>query len=127
MNPDFPSLDKPPNKGSDFDLPYKAPAPDFIPLLAASLNLETELLSQYNEARRLIHIATYDDEVPVNQKAQAVNTATTVLAALIKSQADLYSLERVKKIEATLLDVLKEFPDMQEPFMKAYEIALNAE
>lgn len=126
MNPDFPTIDKPPQRGEDYDLPYKVSAPAFVPLLADSLNLETEILCQYNEARRLIHTATYDDETPINQKAQAINSATAVLSALIKSQAELYSLERVKKIEATLLEVLKNFPDMQEEFMRAYEIALNA-
>ena len=64
--------------------------------------------------------------IPVNQRAQAVNTATTVLAALTKSQAELYSLERVKKIENCLLETLKAYPELQESFLISYEAALNA-
>lgn len=100
-------------------------APEFVEITQENLNLETELLTQYNSARRLIHDSTYSDaEVPVNQKAQAVNAATTILASLIKSQAELYSLERVKKIESVLIAVLKDFPELQERFFESYEKAL---
>lgn len=122
---DFPSLDtKKKKKGEE---PVEPTIPVFTELTATTLNLEAELLSQYNEARRLMFDAQYGTlPIPVNQRAQAVNTATSVLAALTKSQAELYSLERIKKIEACLLEVLKAFPELQDQFLVAYEAALEA-
>lgn len=125
MFDDFPSIDRPPTKAPDYDTPY---VPEFVPLTAITLNLEDELLEQYNRARRLLHAAQYDDSIPLNQKATAINSATTILGALIKSQAELYSLERVKLIEAVLVATLKKFPDLQAEFLPAYEEGLkNAE
>ena len=100
--------------------------PDFIPLTNASLNLESELLEQYNRARKLLHDASYDDSIPLSQKAAALNSATSIIGALIKSQAELYSLERVKKIENVLITTLKAFPDLQSEFMQLYTQNLEA-
>ena len=100
--------------------------PDFIPLTNASLNLESELLEQYNRARKLLHDASYDDSIPLSQKAAALNSATSIIGALIKSQAELYSLERIKKIENVLITTLKAFPDLQSEFMQLYTQNLEA-
>lgn len=119
---DFPSLQSDAIKD-----PSDEVVPEFIILTPDKLNLESELLAQYNEARRLMFDAQYGTiPIPVNQRAQAVNTATTVLAALTKSQAELYSLERIKKIENCLLETLKAYPELQEAFLISYEAALNA-
>lgn len=119
---DFPSLESDAIKD-----PSDEVVPEFIILTPDKLNLESELLAQYNEARRLMFDAQYGTiPIPVNQRAQAVNTATTVLAALTKSQAELYSLERIKKIENCLLETLKAYPELQEAFLISYEAALNA-
>lgn len=118
---DFPSLST--SRGKD-DSPVVI-IPEFIPLTAATLNLEVELLEQYNRARKLLHEANYDDDIPLNQKAATINSATSIIGALIKSQAELYSLERIKKIESVLIEVLKAFPDMQEEFMVKYAEALG--
>lgn len=119
---DFPSL-----QSDDIKDPSDEVVPEFIILTPDKLNLESELLAQYNEARRLMFDAQYGTiPIPVNQRAQAVNTATTVLAALTKSQAELYSLERIKKIENCLLETLKAYPELQEAFLISYEAALNA-
>lgn len=99
--------------------------PDFVPLTSTSLNLEDELLEQYNRARKLLHDANYDEEIPLSQKAAALNSATSIIGALIKSQAELYSLERIKKIESVLIATLKKFPDLQEEFMEAYTMNLG--
>jgi len=100
--------------------------PDFVPLTAITLNLEVELLEQYNRARKLLHDANYDEEVPLSQKAAALNSATSIIGALIKSQAELYSLERIKKIESVLIATLKKFPELQEEFIEAYSMNLKA-
>lgn len=119
---DFPSL-----RSDPASEPRDEVIPEFVILTPDTLNLESELLAQYNEARRLMFDAQYGTiPIPVNQRAQAVNTATTVLAALTKSQAELYSLERIKKIENCLLETLKAYPELQESFLISYEAALNA-
>jgi hypothetical protein len=96
----------------------------FVELTPETLNLEQELLEQYNRARRLLHTAATDDAIPLAQKASALNSATAIISALTKTQADLYSLERVKKIEAVLIATLKQFPQLQEEFLEAYTKAL---
>lgn len=113
---DFPSL----SSSKHLNSAEEVYIPDYIPLTSESLNLESELLEQYNRARKLLHDASYDSNAPLNQKAQVINSTTSILAALIKSQAELYSLERVKRIEAALLSTLKAFPEMQEMFLAAY-------
>lgn len=116
-HPDFPSLGL--EQQQDPLLPEYV---EFVPLTAEGLNLESELLIQYNEARHMIHVA---NNAPIRERTQALHAATAILAALTRSQAELYSLERIKKIESVLLEVLKEFPDLQKPFLERYEAALN--
>ena len=122
---DFPSLSSPTIETSVISGP--AVKPTFVRLEAADLNLEDELLVQYNRARELLHDAKYLEDVPLNQKAQVINSATSILGALIKNKAELYSLERIKKIENILLDTLKSYPDMQETFLAQYSAAFPAE
>lgn len=117
---DFPALREKPDANEQY-------IPDFIPLTAITLNLEVELLEQYNRARKLLHDANYDEEIPLSQKAAALNSATSIIGALIKSQAELYSLERIKKIENVLIQTLKRFPEMQEEFMNVYTESLGPE
>lgn len=118
---DFPSL-------GDNHAPRDVPdvyVPPYVDLTSASLNLEEQLLAQYNRAGRLLHEASYDKDTPLSQKAAALNSATTILGALTRMQAELYSLERIKAIESCLIEVLKEFPDVQAEFLKRYEEALT--
>ena len=103
---------------------YSEPAvPAFVPVTA--INLEDELLAQYNRAQQLLHDASYNQGIPLNQKAQALNSATAILAALTKSQSELYSSERFKKIENILIDTLKEFTELSEAFMARYREVLG--
>lgn len=118
---DFPSLATDgPEVG--FEEPW---IPPYVPLTATTLNLQEQLLAQYNRASELLHEASYNKMVPLNQKATTINTANALLGALTKMQAELYSLERVKAIEGCLIGVLKRFPDIQEAFLVEYETALK--
>jgi hypothetical protein len=119
---DFPTLAE--SGGQNLDEQY---IPEFIPLTSTTLNLEFELLEQYNRARKLLHDAQYDTTISLNQKSAALNSATAIIGALTKNQAELYSLERIKKIENVLIETLKLFPDMQTEFMAKYEEALGPE
>ena len=98
--------------------------PDYVPVTSVTISLEEELLHQYNDARRLLHDASYDSTIPLNQKAQIINSATSILASLTKIRTDLYTAERLMKIEQLLVDALKAYPDLQREFLDAYQSLL---
>ncbi len=89
------------------------------------LDAQQELLDQYNTAKRLLSDAEYSEEIPLNQKAQALNTISTILGNIIKSRTELYNSERLRLLEATLLEVLQEFPELASAFMPLYETRLK--
>jgi len=117
---DFPSLGA--SKKPD---PEEVYVPDYVPVALDTLNLESEFLVQYNSARKLLHDASYDPEISLNQKASLINSITSIINALVKGQQELYSIERVKKIEGCLLRTLKEFPELQSSFMEKYKESLS--
>lgn len=86
------------------------------------LNLENELLKQYKKAQALLDESS--DE-PLNQKAQTLNSITNILQAIIKSQQELYNVERLKTLENTLVKVLQGFPEIKHSFLDAYEKELK--
>ena len=88
----------------------------------ADLNLEDELLEQYYTAQDLLQSA---GDQPLNQKAQTLNSITSILQAIIRAQQDLYNIERLKTLENTLIKVLQEFPEIKHKFLDAYEAELN--
>lgn len=112
----------------------KTPTPEQAPEQAqklvtattlAQLNLDEELLNQYNSAKLVFEAAQFDEETPLNQKAQILNTLTSILQAIIKMQQDLHSIERVKLIEATLISTLQNHETLKEAFLDDYEKALR--
>lgn len=105
--------------------------PQQQPFVAATgslkeLDLDKELLNQYNNARKLFDEIEFDNETPTNQKASVLNTITTILREILKMQQDLHNIERVKLIEVTLINVLKQHETLREAFLKDYEEALKA-
>lgn len=101
--------------------PKAAPLED-LPKELKSLNLDSELLIQYQNAKALYGISYQD---PTNQRTAVLNTITSILAQIVKLQTDLYDAEYTKRIESTLIKTLKQFPDLQAEFFKNYEAALN--
>lgn len=96
------------------------------PKTLQDLNLEEALLTQYNNTTALLEAAINDPDIPLNQKAQTINSITTILAQITKSQTDLYNAERLKKLEAVLTQTLKTLPkETQLAFLDLYENALN--
>lgn len=89
------------------------------------LDLEHELLAQYKRATKLLNDIEYGSDIPLAQKASALNSITTILANITKTQTDLYNMERLKKLEAVLIDVLREFPEVQAQFMANYKARLD--
>jgi hypothetical protein len=100
-------------------------APSNLPDSLSELDSNAALLEQYTAAVELRDSILYDDEIPANQKSQVINSCQAVLAAIIKLQTELHNSERMKRMERTLLSVLKRHPDLQEEFMQDYEEALR--
>lgn len=90
----------------------------------AELDLEKELLDNYNDAQDIL--TNLNPEVtPGNQQAQAMNTINGILKDIIKMRTDLYNSERIKKMESSIIYALKQFPELQEVFMSEYERLLQ--
>lgn len=90
------------------------------------INLRNELAEQYSKAKSLFANIEYDDEVPANQKAQVLNSLVSILAQITKSEAEVHSLNEVKKLEDALITALKQMPeDFQAIFYDAYTKAHN--
>ena len=98
------------------------PAREEKTLELKDLDLEKELLNQYKKAQELLE---FSDGEPLNQKAQTLNSITNILQAIIKSQQDLYNIERLKTLETTLITVLQGFPEIKHKFLDAYERELK--
>lgn len=94
--------------------------------LLKDVNLQQELVLQLLTIQRLQNETMTDDEVPANQKAQVAGHVAGALGVLGKLQVEVYSSERLKKIEAVLIEVLKTLPtEAQETFLTAYEAAVG--
>lgn len=90
------------------------------------LNLEKELVLQLLTVQKLQRDVLSEDDIPANQKAQTVNAVAANLATLAKLQTEVYTSERLKKVEQVLISVLQEMPmEQQEAFLEAYESALG--
>lgn len=90
----------------------------------SDLDLDQELLHQYKAA-----VASYEEvryvDTPANQKAQLLNSITSIITNIVKLQTDLLNAERLKKLESTLISVLKKYPEMRSEFLEEYERALR--
>ena len=115
-----PSTEKSPNKDDKPQL-----VSDVAANSLAELDLDQALLQQYKDARLLLRLAEYDEEIPLNQKAQIMNSITMILTKIVENQTALYDAERVKVIESILIETLKGFPDISKVFLEKYKEALT--
>lgn len=122
QHPDFESLLNEERPKSLLKVSRPAPTEEHRPQALQELDLETELLKQYQKAQDMLESSSGE---PLNQKAQTLNSITNILQAIIKSQQDLYSIERLKTLENTLIKVLQDFPEIKHQFLDAYEKELK--
>ena len=55
-----------------------------------------------------------------------MNTISAILKEIVKMQTDLYNAERVKKLEAAMIDALKLAPkEAQDAFFEQYAVILK--
>lgn len=66
-----------------------------------NIGMEEELAIQLMQAKALYQTA--DENVPANQKAQVLNTISSIIASISKTAVEVYSVARLKKIEAAVL------------------------
>ena len=88
-----------------------------------SLNLDSELYAAYARAKNYLSIIQADEEIPPNQVAQVMNTLTAILDKIVKMQTELHNAERVKKLEAAMIEALKNTAteEVQDAFFAEFE------
>ena len=108
---------------------YFSSMPQAMPVngTLATLNLDSELYSMYARAKNYLDdLQMGDDNTPANQVAQVMNTITAILKEIVKMQTDLYNAERVKKLEAAMVDAIKLAPkESQAAFFEEYSAILK--
>lgn len=90
------------------------------------LNLDSELLTNYQSAKEYLEQIRYDESTQPNQVAQVMNTINAILKEIVKMQTELYDAERVKKMELALVATMKAQPvDVQRQFFELYDENLH--
>ena len=104
-------------------LELRAKIDEHLPATALKdMNLETELVVQFQTVKALQSRVLEDDETPANQQAQVANSCASTLQQLAKMQGEQYTAERFKQIENLLVRLLNSWPDdMTKDFFRQYE------
>ena len=91
-----------------------------------NLDLDAELYNAYAKAKNYLADVQSDDQVPTNQVAQVFNTISAILKEIVKMQTELHNAERVKKLEAAMIQAIKLAPlESQQAFLVQYEAILK--
>ncbi len=86
------------------------------------MNMEEELILQFQAVRTLQNTILDDESVPANQKAQVANSVASVLGSIADLQNKVYSSERFKRIETLLIRHLNKLPEeVAAAFLEDYE------
>lgn len=86
----------------------------------ATINLEDELVGQYQMAKAL-QLQVLNDNEESSKKATVMNACTSSLQNLIKMQTDLFAAERFKQVETHLIHSLNMLSvEAQRAFIDAY-------
>lgn len=87
-----------------------------------SLNLETELVTQYQRVLNLQDKVLRDSDVPANQRAQVAGAVGSALQQLIKMQEDLQLQVTLRRMEEALVESLQTLPEeARDAYFIAYE------
>ena len=86
------------------------------------LDLEDELMQQYEKTKTLMDDCIDDCETAPNQKAQVANSVVSTLGQLVKLQEDLRLQQTMKIMEQALIDTIKGLPkELKDEFFEEYE------
>ena len=92
-----------------------------------NLDLDAELYNAYAKAKNYLADVQSDDSIPPNQLAQLMNTISAILKEIVKMQTELHNAEKVKKLEAAMIQAIKLAPlESQQAFLDQYETLLKA-
>ena len=93
-----------------------------------NLDLDAELYNAYAKAKNYLADVQSDEQVPPNQLAQLMNTISAILKEIVKMQTELHNAERVKKLEAAMIQAIKLAPKKsQDVFFTQYASILKGE
>ena len=91
------------------------------------LNMEQELVAQFNLVRQMQSQVMLDVDVPANQRAQVANAVASTIKQLVETQERYYSQERFKRIESLLIRTLKTWPvEQAKEFIDEFERILES-
>lgn len=92
------------------------------PQKVKDLDLEDELMQQYEKTKSVMDDCIDDDETSPNQKAQVANSVVSTLGQLVKLQEDLRLQQTMKIMEQALIDTIKSLPkETKDEFFAEYE------
>lgn len=92
------------------------------------LDLDQQLYNTYASAKNYLDEIKEDESIPPNQIAQVMNTLTSILREIVKMQTDLYEAERIKKLEAAMIQAIRLAPKAaQKAFFEEYEAILRGQ
>lgn len=92
------------------------------------LDMERELVIQLHTVQRLQKDVLHDENIPANQRAQAANVVASALNSLAKLQSEIYTSERLKRLEGALIEAVQTLPmETQQTFLDSYERTLQAQ
>lgn len=81
----------------------------------SELNLVKETLFQFQSAKVLqAEAGAANSDVPMNQRAQVQNSIAKILDQLGKIQMELYSSEKLKRLQAAVIKIVKQLPKPQQ-------------
>lgn len=90
------------------------------------INLSQELVLQVLALQQAQSNALNSEDTPVNQLAQAMNALSAALGTLVKLQNETFTSERLKQVEALMIEAINTLPpDKQEAFLACYESAVS--
>ena len=91
-----------------------------------NLDLDAELYNAYAKAKNYLADVQSDESIPPNQLAQLMNTISAILKEIVKMQTELHNAEKVKKLEAAMIQAIKLAPlESQQAFLVQYEAILK--
>lgn len=87
----------------------------------SDVDLNRELVLQMLQTQRLQSDVLKDDETPANQRAQVANAVAAIIAQLAKLQTEVYTSERLKRIEQVVIEAVRSMPlEQQANWMAGY-------
>lgn len=91
-----------------------------------TLDLSEELVFQFLQAKKMMQDAQDDDDIPLNQKAQLLNSLANMNKQAAELQKSLFSPNQTRLREQALATALKKYPEVQTAFLAELELLLEA-